>query len=128
MIVTAVKALGTLHALPAMACLWSGLKALSLPDNSDISHARLRYVAVRMLLTALALAACAISAWQLPSIAWVFAVLSLAMYIPPPSLRTRAEGPATQRGSKVMSYVPATMASRVIGTLLLVLVTFWPSA
>ena len=128
MVIMAVRILGSLHALPAVACLWSSIHISRSLTNTSISRARLRYLVTRMLLTSLTLAICVVTTWQQPSIAWVFAALSLAMYAPAPSFLARAAGPPTRDSAQILSYVPIVMAIRIVSAALLALATFWPGA
>ena len=124
--VQAIGLIGTLHALPAVACFHSGLSVFALPETNSLSRARIRYVGVRMMLASLALTLCVISSWQQPALAWAFALASLAMYLPTPARFSAAGNPSISPATRnIIRYVPAAFVARAIGVLALVLATFW---
>jgi hypothetical protein len=129
MIDLAVKGLGALHALAGFACLHVGLNVLALPESEELSRARIRYVGLRAVFTSVALTLCAIAAWQRPSVAWIFALISLLMYLPAPASLRAANRAPSARVSVVPTYVrciPFVATARVMGVLLLALAAYLP--
>jgi hypothetical protein len=130
MIVIAVKTLAALHALPAVACLHTGLNVLSLPGSPHLPRARIWFVGSRMLVTSLLLFLCIAAAFVRPGIGWLFALGSLVMYLPEPASAKSVVGPSLSRSpltTRVMGHVPRVAAIRFAAVLLLAAATFWPS-
>ena len=129
MIDIAIKGLGVLHALLSIPCMHIGLSVLALPESEHLSRARIRFVGLRSIFTAIMLMLCAIAAWQIPSVAWTFALISLLVYLPtPPFFRpvNRTSSANVQIPPAYVRYVPLVATTRVVGVLLLALATYLP--
>jgi hypothetical protein len=128
MILGAIKVLGALHALFVYPCAYVGFAVLRLSESEHYSRRWRRNRAIKFFLLAVVLALCGISAWQQPSIAWIFAVLSLVVYIlPSSSLRPRSDEPVVSPFmATYYRYAPYVATARVIAAFLLVLATYLP--
>jgi len=112
-----IRVLGVLHGMAALLCLWGAFKLFALPENEYISRARVIYSGCTSLLLSSLLLLCAISAWQRPEFAWLFALLSLLTYLPsprwaPPKINTLR--PISSFRKQYLRYIPLVIAGRIL--------------
>jgi hypothetical protein len=127
MTVLAIKILGFMHALIAVAFLLTGLRVFSLAESERFPRARIIYIGAKSIFASFVLTLCALAAWQRPSLAWVFAFLALGTYLPSPPW-ARAPAGITPFSSPLLSQFnrlyPFAAAARVLGAFLLALAAF----
>jgi hypothetical protein len=120
----AILVIGLLHGLLGVMGLAVGIEILALRESDRISAGRIRYIGIKNLLAALMLLLCGLFAWYRPGVAWVFAVLALAAYLPlrPDSAKTRWEPRENEPSLAIYDrFKPIVLAVRAAGAALLAL-------
>jgi hypothetical protein len=115
MTIIAIRALGLLHGIFGLYVIVAASRLPAMPDADAIPRTRIFYVASKCAFAGFALVACAFAAWERPSIAWLFAALSLLSYLPAPRW-ARFTSPTRARLQPIVSMI---MSARVVGIVLL---------
>jgi hypothetical protein len=80
-----IRLLGLLHGSIGLVTFLMAASLPSRPEANSMPRVKLYYVVSKLAISGLALVACLVAAWLRPTIAWVFALLSLLSYAPGPT-------------------------------------------